>query len=239
MPILDAGSSVREAQGRLYQAAVPALEEGDHLTREEFELRYNAMPHLKKAELIEGRVYMSSAVKRIHSKAHAEVIGWLFTYAAATPGVEINNNGTVRLDDENVVQPDVFLRIVSDTRGASSLSDDGYIHGTPELVVEIAGKSVSFDLFGKLDTYRRCGVQEYLVWQIYENRLDWFELQAGAYLSVEPDAAGILQSRVFPGLHLAPDALLTGNLSEVLEVLQHGIQTRWHESFVQSLRSEQ
>ncbi len=32
------------------------LEPGDHLTRDEFERRYAAMPELKKAELIEGVV---------------------------------------------------------------------------------------------------------------------------------------------------------------------------------------
>ena len=38
------------------------LEHGDHLTREEFERRYEAMPHVRKAELIEGVVYMPSPV---------------------------------------------------------------------------------------------------------------------------------------------------------------------------------
>ena len=40
--------------------AVAPLENGDRLTRAEFERRYDAMPHVKKAELIEGEVYMPS-----------------------------------------------------------------------------------------------------------------------------------------------------------------------------------
>ncbi len=35
---------------------IPPLESGDKLTRAEFEQRYAAMPHVKKAELIEGTV---------------------------------------------------------------------------------------------------------------------------------------------------------------------------------------
>ena len=35
---------------------IPPLENGDKLTRAEFERRYHAMPNLKKAELIEGVV---------------------------------------------------------------------------------------------------------------------------------------------------------------------------------------
>jgi hypothetical protein len=42
---------------------IPPLENGDRLSRAEFERRYNAMPHLKKAELIEGIVYMPSPVR--------------------------------------------------------------------------------------------------------------------------------------------------------------------------------
>jgi hypothetical protein len=42
---------------------IPPLETGDHLTRREFERRYNAMPSLKKAELIEGVVYVPSPVR--------------------------------------------------------------------------------------------------------------------------------------------------------------------------------
>ena len=39
------------------------LENGDRLTRAEFERRYAAMPRLKKAELIEGIVYVPSPVR--------------------------------------------------------------------------------------------------------------------------------------------------------------------------------
>jgi len=50
-------------------ATVPPLEPGDRLSRSEFERRYAAMPQLKKAELIEGVVYMPSPVRfRRHSR---------------------------------------------------------------------------------------------------------------------------------------------------------------------------
>src|SRR3954464_1480169 len=90
---------------------IPPLENGDRLTRAEFERRYAAMPQVKKAELIEGVVYMPSPVRvRRHAEPHAELIGWLYYYKAATPGVAIADNATVRLDLDNEPQPDVFLR---------------------------------------------------------------------------------------------------------------------------------
>ncbi len=51
---------------------IPPLQSGDRLTRYEFERRYEAMPHLKKAELIEGVVYVPSPVTVFHSKSHMQ-----------------------------------------------------------------------------------------------------------------------------------------------------------------------
>lgn len=47
------------------------------------------------------------------------------------------------------------------------------------LVAEIAASSAAYDLNDKLNAYCRNGVQEYIVWQTYENRLDWFYLKEG------------------------------------------------------------
>src|ERR1700677_4848221 len=88
-------------------AAVPPLEQGDHLSRAEFERRYEAMPHVKKAELIEGIVYMPSPVRwNRHSAPHVKLIAWLAFYELSTPGIQSGDEATVRLDDENEPQPD-------------------------------------------------------------------------------------------------------------------------------------
>ncbi|HAG80016.1 MAG TPA: hypothetical protein DCL61_02345 [Cyanobacteria bacterium UBA12227] len=215
---------------------LPPLENGDRLTRHEFERRYEKMPHVKKAELIEGIVYMASPVRiTYHGRPHAQVMAWLTAYWVATPGVDMGDNTTVRLDLDNEPQPDALLRIEPEVGGNSRISDDDYIEGAPELVVEIAASSASYDLNDKLNVYRRNGVQEYIVWQIYENRLDWLSLQEGRYIALEPDEMGIIRSQVFPGLWLAVNELREGNLNEVLAVLQQGLQTVEHQEFVARL----
>ena len=64
-----------------HQSKILPLENGDRLSRLEFERRYQAMPELKKAELIEGRVYMASPVRIIHgqptSRIHHDLVGSL------------------------------------------------------------------------------------------------------------------------------------------------------------------
>lgn len=214
----------------------PPLEAGDRLTRHEFERRYHAMPHITKAELIEGVVYMPSPVHFAgHGEPHAHIITWLGLYRAATPGTHLGDNATVRLDRDNEVQPDALLRLDEKRNGRSRISDDDYIEGAPELIVEIAASSASYDLHDKRNVYRRNGVQEYVVWQIYDDRLDWFALENELYVLLPPDEDGVIRSRVFPGLWLAVNALLQDDLAMVLAVGQQGLAAPDHAEFIARL----
>jgi Uma2 family endonuclease len=217
--------------------AVPPLENGDVLTRAEFERRYEAMPHLKKAELIEGVVYVPSPVRhRYHGHQHSHLIGWLVQYEANTPGVEASDNVTVRLDLDNEPQPDVLLFIDPACGGQARIDADGYIENAPELVAEVASSSASYDLHAKFRVYRRNGVREYIVWRVLEQEIDWFVLRAGQYERLSLDAEGLYRSEVFPGLWLDPAALLRGDLATVLAVVQRGLASPEHAAFVSRLR---
>src|ERR1051325_4938467 len=180
---------------------VPPLENGDQLTRPEFERRYEAMSHLKKAELIEGVVYMPSPVRyEGHGLQHSSLNTWLGVYSASTPGVAVSDNTTVRLDLDNEPQPDILLRIT--TGGQSRVAADGFLEGPPELVAEVASSSVAYDLHQKLDVYRRHGVYEYIVWRTLDNVIDWFILRDGRYERLPPSETEIYKSETFPGLWL-------------------------------------
>ncbi len=219
--------------------APPPLESGDHLRRAEFERRYEAMPWVKKAELIEGVVYIGSPVRnRSHGKPQGMIIGWLAMYIAATPGVELSDNATVRLDLDNEPQPDALLRIEPDVGGHSHVSEDDYIEGPPEFVIEIAASSASYDLHDKLHAYRRNMVQEYMVWRIYDQQIDWWELHEGEYQHLTPDENGIIHSRVFPSLCLNVPALLKGDLAGVLATQQSTLNNEEHAAFVVRLAGQ-
>lgn len=210
------------------------LENGDKLTRNEFERRYHGIPNLKKAELIEGVVYLPSPLRiKSHGEPHAYIMAWLGIDKAATPGVNLADNATVLLDADNEPQPDALLRI--ETGGQSWINQDDYLEGAPELIVEIAASSASYDLHEKLKVYCRNQVQEYLVWGVYDSQFDWFKLTKGQYIKLEPNINEIICFQFFPGLWLAKPALLVGNLGKVLSVLQQGLSTSEHESFVKKL----
>ena len=164
---------------------------------------------------------------------------WLLVaYKVGTPGVEVSDNATVRLDWDNEPQPDASLRILPEF-GGQSRNEDGYVALAPEWVGEIAGSSASYDLHDKLEAYRRNGVREYFVWRTEDAALDWFVHRGGRYERLEAGANGLLRSEVFPGLWLDPAALLAGDLRRVLEVLNAGLASPEHESFVAQLQARQ
>jgi Uma2 family endonuclease len=232
---IEIAETSTESVGRRLPA-IPPLENGDQLTRAEFERRYAMMPWLKKAELIEGVVYMGSPVhNEVHAEPHGVMVTLLGVYRIATPGVKMADNGTLRLDPDNEPQPDIMLRIDADKGGASYISADDYVEGAPELIVEIAASSASYDLREKRRVYRRNGVREYIVWQIYDGRLDWWMLRDGEYQPLQPDEAGVVKSEVFPGLWLDVPALLANNPAKTFATLQQGIASDEHAAFVAKL----
>jgi hypothetical protein len=115
IPPLESGDSEALLRSPL---ASPLGRSADRLNRYEFERRYNAMLSLKKAELIEGVVYLPAALRfRSHAEPHGNLMGWLWTYKISTSGVELGDNPTVRLDLDNEPQPDAVLLINENAGG--------------------------------------------------------------------------------------------------------------------------
>jgi len=230
--------STRALQGGpLRHRPIPTLNNGDRLDAEEYLRRYRATSEDVRAELIEGVVYMSSPVSVYHGGPHADVVGWLVIYRIGTPGTLVADNTTTKLDRKNVPQPDAALYVASDFGGTVTISDEGLIQGAPELVVEIAYSSASYDLGPKLTGYARNGIREYIVWQTEEEQLDWFVLRNGAYDPLQPGPDGIHRSEVFPGLWLDGPAMLAGDMARVNAVLQQGLQSPEHARFVAGLQA--
>lgn len=214
----------------------PPLNPGDRLTRAEFERRYQAYPEIKKAELIEGVVYMPSPIRhQLHGRPHARMMTWLGFYWANTPGTDMSDNATVRLDLENEPQPDALLRLPQKSSGRSRIGDDDYLEGPPELIVEIAASSAAYDLHDKKRAYARSGVQEYLVVQMYEQQIDWFALQEGVYKPLPTDDQGLIRSQQFPGLWLDTAAFWHNDVAGMLKTLKEGLATEEHAAFAKRL----
>lgn len=216
--------------------SLPPLENGDRLSLSEFKRRYDAMPELKKAELIDGVVFVGSPVRAtVHARQDQQLNAWLAYYRASTLGVDGGANPSVELPSDQMVQPDGALWIAPECGGRTRI-DACYVIGAPELMAEVAASSVSRDLHVKRDAYEAAGVREYLVWRVYDEEVDVFALRGGRYERVQADL-GVLKSAVFPGLWLDVPALLRDDLRTVLRRLDEGLATPEHAEFVKRLET--
>jgi Uma2 family endonuclease len=215
---------------------IPPLRDGDRLTRAEFERRWDAMPEVTKAELIDGVVHMPAALSIDHGAPHFDLSGWLWMYRILTPGVGGADNTSIRFDDDNMLQPDALLRILETHTGQCRVRTDRYLEGGPELIAEISNTTTDEDLGAKRNLYRRFGVQEYIVWRVTARAVDWFTLRGGYYFPLEPGADSVIRSEVFPGLWLDPAALVAGNAARLLAVAQLGHGSPEHCAFIADLQ---
>jgi Uma2 family endonuclease len=205
------------------------------MSRDEFLRRWELLPDLKHAQLLDGIVYMASPVSNKHGSFHSSFDGWLLVYSARTPGCETVADAT-SLMEADAPQPDIALRILPAFGGQTR--DEGlYTVGGPELAVEIAVSSQARDLGPKLRLYRQAGVREYITALVEERRVIWRELHAGAWREIAADSDGVLRSRVFPGLWLDEPAMWRRDLAKVLDVLQQGMATPEYAEFARSLAS--
>lgn len=212
------------------------LREGDQLTREEFMRRWEAMPDLMRAELIDGIVHMPSPLSDIHSDFQIRISGWLFQYVMATVGCVARANGTCLMSDKSVPQPDLVLRITAE-HGGQSWMEGEYPGGAPELIVEISHTTGSRDSGIKQRLYERSGVLEYLIVMSKKRQIVWNELVEGKYREVQPGADGLLRSRVFPGLWLNSEALWNCDYAALAAAVQQGTSSPEHAGFVRKLAS--
>jgi Uma2 family endonuclease len=215
---------------------VPPLLNGDRLNRLEFERRYQATPNLLKAELIEGVVTIPSSLRLQHdTQLQADLLTWLNVYRSATLGVRVDANVRLRLDFFNELQPCAVLRKLPTVGGHCRPSDEGFLEGPPELILEIM--TPSDDFREKLKTYRRHGIKECIVWQIEETRLDWLRLDQGYYVFLQPDGNNMVHSQEFPGLCLPVAEMLAGNLAQVLFAVHKSLRSLPHQAFVKQLQT--
>lgn len=178
---------------------------------------------------------MASPLRRPHGKYSIYLSTVFGLYEARTPGVEGLDNATTILGEFCEPQPDLSLRILPEWGGQSQTTAKDYVSGAPELFTEIAHSTKEIDLKEKKAEYRKQGGLEYLVICVKERELQWFHFPSRR--SLVPDAQGIYRSRVFPGLWIDGPALLTQQLSRVIETVQQGLDSREHAAFAKRLQA--
>lgn len=204
------------------------------MSLDEFLDRWNRMPELKFAELIDGTVYMPSPVYNAHMRRDNRIQLLCGYYAACTPGTDAGTNGTWLMPSGAAPQPDCSLYIMPEFGGRSSVKN-GLTVGVPEFVSEICHSSRSYDLGPKLALYQSAAVNEYLAVLDEERRFEWRTLREGSFHLMEPDS-GIYRSLIFPGLWIDEAAFWNDDSAALLQTLDQGIASPEHADFLKTLQ---
>ncbi|WP_129671634.1 Uma2 family endonuclease [Candidatus Chloroploca sp. Khr17] len=160
-------------------------------------------------ELIQGELHATTQSHTRHQIACTRLATELNNWSQPTGvGIAIGAPGLVYADNE-AVAPDVVW--VSHQRLAELLGDDGKLHGSPELIVEVLSPGKANEVRDrelKLELYARHGVREYWI-------ADWRTSMISVYRWVEADFAlvetlqsgEILTSPLLPGFACAVERL--------------------------------
>ncbi len=216
------------------KAAPNTLVEGQRLDQPTFHALYEAMPPGTRAELIDGVVYMPSPIGREHGIAQVPVIVWLDYYAEQTAGLQVMGNASTILGWKSEPQPDGLLRILPEC-GGRTWDEGAFVHGAPEVVVEVSKATRYIDLGPKRAEYERAGVLEYVVRAIEPDEIIWFRQEQGVLVPRPIADDGLYRSTVLPGLWLDPVALLKGDRRRLRAVVDLGCATPEHAAFVARL----
>jgi Uma2 family endonuclease len=209
------------------------LRDGDRMTRVEFHHAYAQAPQDLNAELVEGIVRIGGRVTIQHGSACGALTALVSSYVAATPGTEAARRVTVLLGDDSEPQPDLVLRITEQSGGQSATSEDDYVRGAPELIVEVANGARSIEFHAERRDYSRHGVKEYIVHNLECSTLHQFDLPSGR--EVHANADGVVRSLTFPGLWIDSHALAARDFHRLTATLQQGLASPEHAAFVQRL----
>ncbi|WP_168218765.1 Uma2 family endonuclease [Limnoglobus roseus] len=214
----------------------PPFQSGDHMDQKTFHELYKQTPDGFKAELIGGVVYVASPVKHVsHGRPHARMAFWLGMYSAATEGTEVADNSTNILGEENEPQPDLTMIVLPESGGQTTINAEDYLVGPAELLVEVANTTAAIDRHAKRHEYEAAGVLEYLIVVVRNREVEWFTRGKRGFTALKPDAAGVLRSRVFPGLWLDPAGVFDRTAKRLLGVLNEGLLSEEHAKFVKKL----
>jgi len=144
---------------------------------------FRLLPEGTLCEVIDNVLYMSPAPKYNHQNLLGLLSRRIGNFLEKTNiGEAIISPFDVYFDELlSAVQPDLSV-VLNENRHI--LKEDGYIHGAPDIIIEVLSRDKKRDLVKKKNLYERAGVKEYFTvnpdnreihsWLLKENK---YELQ--------------------------------------------------------------
>lgn len=171
------------------------IEEAEWMTAADF---FREAPEDRKAELINGVMVVPMPPLEIHERLFGFLFTLLRSYVEEFGLGEVRGSRTpVELGATIVPEPDLLF--VAKSR-VHMIQRKGIL-GAPDFVIEILSSgTVQLDRGDKFRAYESAGVRElWLIDPYGPSGTNFYQLQDGEFVSVVPDASGILRSIAIPG----------------------------------------
>lgn len=140
--------------------------------------KYMELPEGYPVELIGGELLMTPSPSYSHQKIAGELFRKVASYVEQKSLGEVLYVFDIRLDDDNVVRPDIIF-IPNEDRDKIR---ENWVEGAPSLVIEVLSSSTATrDLVDKRELYERHGVREYWVVDPENSMLYIFENNNGVF----------------------------------------------------------
>ena len=183
------------------------VEELSHLLENERARRgqfYDWLPDDKKAEFINGEVFVHSPVSFRHSKASDNLVTLLRTYVRKHDLGHVAHEKLLVCLTRNDYEPDIayWRREI-----AGTFRDDQMKFPAPDLVVEVLSPSTErHDRQIKFEDYAAHGTDEYWIVDPEQRTIEQYLLAAGQYQLAVKVIDGHIRSRAIAGLQIPAQA---------------------------------
>ncbi|MCX8020799.1 MAG: Uma2 family endonuclease [Chitinophagaceae bacterium] len=141
---------------------------------------YRMLPEGTRAEVLFNTLYMSPSPKFEHQKLVSKLFNQLYNHVEKTNnGIVICSPFDVYLEEQmSAVQPDILF---ISHQNMNILKEDGYAHGTPDLIIEVVSGKDTRDRTLKKKLYEKAGLKEYFIVETKSCMAELFVLSQKKY----------------------------------------------------------
>ena len=156
-------------------------------------------------------------------------------YRVRTVGLYACIRVGVKIEDQ-LIYPDMIVMIGHGrNKQCNPDYENNYFVGPPNFVLDIHENTKSQFIKERKNLFANSGVQEYLIVNESQSKIEWNRLVNKKFKKIKPDKEGIIKSTSLPGLWMPIKALKKRDNWQIMACIEHGLTRRDHHELMDSI----